>query len=166
MDQLAVNPRDVVVTSQVGIYSLAGPDGMLDQEASRPVFLDATLRTWDAISETGAQVVTVVDGPRFKSSRVECVAANEDEVTACAEPAAEVLHTHEDPVIAAFRQHPDVHHIDLTPWLCPEGTCPAVIGRTLVYSDNNHLTQTYARSLAQALERQLTPGVQSATRVG
>jgi hypothetical protein len=45
--------------------------------------------------------------------------------------------------------------IDPRPALCPDGLCPAVIGDVLVWRDDNHITATYARTLAGWLSREL-----------
>jgi hypothetical protein len=45
--------------------------------------------------------------------------------------------------------------IDPTPMICPEETCPAVIGDVLVYRNGAHLTRTYVNSLTPWLGEQL-----------
>ena len=45
--------------------------------------------------------------------------------------------------------------VDPTPWLCYQDKCPVVIGGTLSYRDDNHLTAEYAASLAGTLGRAL-----------
>ncbi|MGM7671429.1 acyltransferase family protein [Microbacterium sp. A93] len=47
--------------------------------------------------------------------------------------------------------------IDLGGRLCTNGTCHAVIGEAIVYFDDNHLTTTFARTLAPWLDEQLSP---------
>jgi hypothetical protein len=41
--------------------------------------------------------------------------------------------------------------IDLTRFYCDASTCPVVIGGVNVYRDNNHVTVTYAKTLAPYL---------------
>jgi hypothetical protein len=48
--------------------------------------------------------------------------------------------------------------IDPTPWFCAEGRCPIVVGNTLVYKDNSHLTDAYVRAIAPLLGRKLFSG--------
>lgn len=45
--------------------------------------------------------------------------------------------------------------IDPTPWFCPGQTCPAVMGRLLVFRGTHHMTAIYARSLAPVLDARL-----------
>jgi peptidoglycan/LPS O-acetylase OafA/YrhL len=48
-------------------------------------------------------------------------------------------------------------YLDLTDAFCTGGRCPSVVGGVLVYRDRGHITATYARSLADALDRKLGP---------
>jgi hypothetical protein len=45
--------------------------------------------------------------------------------------------------------------IDPTPWFCADSVCPAIIGNTLVYRDQSHVSATYIRLLAPVLSSQL-----------
>jgi hypothetical protein len=42
--------------------------------------------------------------------------------------------------------------VDVTDAVCPHDTCRAVIGNALVYRDRQHLSATFARTLAPRLE--------------
>jgi hypothetical protein len=55
----------------------------------------------------------------------------------------------------AARAAPETNLIDVTPEICPSDLCRAVIGNALVYRDKSHLTATFARTLAPAIERDL-----------
>jgi hypothetical protein len=45
-----------------------------------------------------------------------------------------------------------VRYIDLTRYFCDRELCPPVAGNVLIYSDLNHITATYARTLSGPLE--------------
>lgn len=51
---------------------------------------------------------------------------------------------------APFR---NVHAIDMTDSVCPSGICHAEIGGKIVFRDGEHMTGTYAASLAPALDK-------------
>ena len=99
----------------------------------------------------GIQVVGLRDNPRFHGNKATCVAEKGPEgcgvlrkdALAAADPAK------------ALNDVPGAFMIDLTDKLCPDQTCPAVIGNVLVYMDNNHLSKTYAASMAPDLESRL-----------
>ena len=60
-----------------------------------------------------------------------------------------------DALAAAQRATPGARLVDLTDLLCGPTTCPVVIGGADVYADGNHLTVTFARTLAPYLYRAL-----------
>ncbi|MEL4153667.1 acyltransferase [Corynebacterium bovis] len=57
-----------------------------------------------------------------------------------------------DPAPAAYAGL-DITTLDVTDALCRDGVCPAVIGNVLVYRDTQHMTSTFAETLAGELDR-------------
>ena len=53
-----------------------------------------------------------------------------------------------DAVAAASATAPDVHLLDLTAPICPGEQCPVVIGHVAVHRAGDHVTATYAATLA------------------
>lgn len=51
----------------------------------------------------------------------------------------------------AAAQATGVTYVDVDPWFCADGHCPASVGSLPVYADGRHLTTQYARSLADVL---------------
>ena len=47
----------------------------------------------------------------------------------------------------------DVHLLDLTPQICPAERCPLVIGHVAVHRAGDHVTATYAATLAPQVGR-------------
>jgi hypothetical protein len=43
------------------------------------------------------------------------------------------------------------HYADLTDLFCTAYRCPVIVGNTLVYLDENHLTLEYSRALAPVI---------------
>jgi peptidoglycan/LPS O-acetylase OafA/YrhL len=52
---------------------------------------------------------------------------------------------------------PDVHFLDMTDMLCDDNLCHAVRNGAIMYRDSNHLTGSFAASLAPTLEARLLP---------
>ena len=153
---LQASPPDLVITAQVNVYLLQGPGGTVLSGADASTEFGAALaRTWTRVGATGTPVLSLLDGPRFARSPVECVADHQRELDVCAGARAKVLEGNNTAQLAALALTPAVRVLDLTRWLCPGDTCPAVIGNTLVYSDTNHLGATYARSLTPYLAHAL-----------
>ncbi|MFL4472377.1 acyltransferase family protein [Paeniglutamicibacter sp. MACA_103] len=66
-----------------------------------------------------------------------------------------------DPLATAAQKTnlPFVSTIDMTEYFCNDETCPAVIGSVVPYFDASHLTATFARSLADQLEKKIAGAV-------
>jgi hypothetical protein len=50
---------------------------------------------------------------------------------------------------------PGVKVVDATPFICPNGTCPAIDGGVVVHRDDDHLSATWARKSAGKFEDML-----------
>lgn len=114
-----------------------------------PRGLDAVI---GRLVRTGAEVVAVRDNPRFDTDIFQCVEALGPDATECMRDREAVM-AQSNPAGALAGDH--VHVVDLTDLLCPDGTCLPVIGNVVVYLDTNHLTGSYARTMAPAMERAL-----------
>ena len=104
-----------------------------------------------AMTAHGIPVVGLRDNPRFPSGVVACVLERGDR--ACSSPAARKLAA-SNPAdalagIAGFTS------IDLTDLVCPDGQCVPSVGNVWVYLDDNHLTRSYAATLAPAFAERL-----------
>lgn len=111
-------------------------------------FVDA----WSRFAADDKRVVVIRDNPDPTASGVEavpvCVA--ESGPDACSVPESTSLLP--DPLVAAAEQSPFAEVVDLTPYFCQDGTCPAVVGGVLVYHLDQHLTMTYMTTLEPMLD--------------
>ncbi len=102
------------------------------------------------VTAHGTPVVGLRDNPRFTGGVVACALADGDE--ACTAPVSEKLaaiNPADTVEVAGFTS------LDLTDLVCPHGRCPPAVGNVWVYLDDNHLTRSYAATLAPALEERL-----------
>lgn len=111
---------------------------------------DSYLETWVLLAEHEIPVLAIRDTPRAIENRVECLAENGPTSTACDVERRSTL-ADVSPTEILQPAPGNVHFVDLTPYFCDETSCPAVIGNTVVYSDRNHITATYSRSLSGVL---------------
>ncbi len=112
--------------------------------------LEGLGETVDSLTSSGADVVLVRDNPRFTDDIFECVVEYGSDASRCGADRSDVL--------ARFNPARDVGDaliVDLSEYLCPNGTCSPVIGNVAVYMDDNHLTEMYATTLAPMLAREL-----------
>ncbi|WP_245950708.1 acyltransferase family protein [Saccharothrix carnea] len=103
-----------------------------------------------ALSEAAIPVAVLRELPRPGVSTVSCLQRHADDPDDCDTPRAQALGSPGDPQADAATGLPGVRLVDLTDWICRADTCPAVVGNVVVYRDN-HLTDTYVRSLADPL---------------
>ena len=127
-----------------------------DREARVAGLSDA----WSLVTRKGLPVMVLRDNPQdrdpelnpqFCLAEVDVAEANDQ----CSLDRRARLDRWYDSLSAAARRTPGAHVVDLTPFYCDDETCPVVIGGVNVYHDNNHLSLTYARTLAPYLHREM-----------
>jgi peptidoglycan/LPS O-acetylase OafA/YrhL len=106
---------------------------------------------WRPVVRRGTPVVAINDVPLMRHDVMDCVQAHGlDAATACSTPRSVALGAFNGlaPAVAAM---PGSAYVDLTSFYCTSTTCPPVIGHAVVFRDTDHLTATYARTLAPYL---------------
>lgn len=141
---------DLLVTS--GWLYRPWRDGRaLTGAAGTAALADGLHRTWAGMVSAGVPTVVLRDTPHLDLDVAECVSAHRGRLTRCAAPRSAALTgagvVQEQAVVGLA----DVPLIDLNDAICPTDRCAPVIGGVLVYRDANHLTATYALSLAPRL---------------
>jgi hypothetical protein len=117
---------------------------------------------WRRLTDAGVPVAVLRDNPgvgpgetaRNPDLCLEKVPVDEANER-CAFSRAGDLDRWYDALSEAQRRTPGTTLVDLTHLLCGSRTCPVVIGGALVYSDGNHLTATFARTMAPYLYQAL-----------
>ena len=104
----------------------------------------------DTLTKSGVEVVVLQDTPFASFDIAECVESNQERLSRCAVNLNDATPVGAR-VLSVIATRTDTPVIDLTDWICPSQTCPAVIGGILVWKDNNHLTVEYSRTLAGPL---------------
>ncbi|MFI2366009.1 SGNH hydrolase domain-containing protein [Promicromonospora sp. NPDC019610] len=126
------------------------------EDGSPEQVLPGQVDAWRTLDSAGIRVVTVRDNPRFEWFVPECVDAA-GFAEACGRPRAEQLAA-VSPVPTAPGVPATAVHLDLTDSICGPEVCAAVVGNVLVYRDDDHLTNTYVRTLTPVVGRQLRAG--------
>jgi peptidoglycan/LPS O-acetylase OafA/YrhL len=127
-------------------------------------------QAWRAVTSQGVPVGVVRDNPGVDDpsdnpnlclAKVAVAQAN----ASCAFTRTANVDRWFDALSAAQARTPGTTLIDLTDLMCSDEQCPVVIGGVDVYSDGNHLTRTFARTLAPYLYRaMLAHGLLTAQR--
>ena len=80
-----------------------------------------------------------------------CLSGHLDDATACSPPTSTAVNQPGIAAESAATKAGGGHYADLTELFCTAERCPVIIGNTLVYFDQNHLTAEYSRALAPAI---------------
>ncbi|HVA85707.1 MAG TPA: SGNH hydrolase domain-containing protein [Candidatus Saccharimonadales bacterium] len=141
----------LVVVSDDRLYELA-IGGAPVPVAQRPEIWRAGLaRTLVRLHAVASRVVLIGDTPRARADVLACLAMHLANSLACATRASAAI---DAAWLAADRVTADAvgaGFIDPSPWICPSDPCPPVIGKLLVYREQDHLTAVFAASLAPRL---------------
>lgn len=130
-------------------------DGEMVRSARRntAVLEPAYVRMLERLTAMGSQVVVLKDLPKAPHDMTDCVSANLDDLRACA--FAEDNGNPDHFEVRAARELEGAELVDLTSAICAKGRCFGVIRNTLVYRDNDHMTATFAATLATWLDREV-----------
>lgn len=127
-----------------GIEIPGWPDG----DWVPPWYLDG----WRRLNAAGVPVVVIRDNPWLPLSAPECVEEFGPFAPECVAERAAVLGANP---LDDLDDEPLLATIDLSDSFCDDAVCQPVVGNVLVYLDSNHVTATYARTIAPALEEAL-----------
>jgi peptidoglycan/LPS O-acetylase OafA/YrhL len=147
---LEMKPRAVFTTATRG----AGSEETIPQ---------AYVDRWRALADAGIQVIAIRDTPRMMFDTAECVEIEGAEAAACSRPRKSML-ADINPIETAGNLPRNVHYIDLSRFFCNDEACPPVAGNVLIYSDTNHMSATYARTLSPALEEAVFAALQATAK--
>ena len=149
---------DAVFTAAIATtpYSSAGFDSSHDAAVA------GYREAWSSVTERGIPVITVVDNPVWETDPNKCLRTRD--LSECGAARSDVL-VADDPLRDAASGLDDVTLLDFTDVFCGTESCEPVVGGANVYRDQDHLTVTFADTLAPwyteavqaALERRTAP---------
>ncbi|MEV1023217.1 acyltransferase family protein [Streptomyces sp. NPDC050264] len=114
-------------------------------------------RTYRAIRASGARVAALLDTPWPASDAVDCAGTHPLDLGRCtATPGRAAKDPRRAAAVRAAAASSGATVIDPVRWLCAPGVCPVLVGDTLVYRDDGHMAEAYARALAPVLDAELT----------
>lgn len=118
--------------------------------------LDETVRR---LTEAGIQVIGLRDNPRFEYNIYECAQKAGTDKSSCARPASD-KYAAENPAKEIFDKYRNqgAVMVDLKDVYCPDGMCSPVVGNIYVYFDDNHVSKTYGRTMAQTVFQRAAEG--------
>ena len=106
------------------------------------------------LDERGTATAVIENNPELETDPIECLARHRSPER-CAPPAAGPLGRQarrQSVERAVFAEHPRLATFDPTPHICDGATCRVEAACGPVYSDDDHLTECFVRSLATHLQ--------------
>lgn len=100
------------------------------------------------LTDTGATVIGIRDNLRSRTDLFECASAQDPAAAygGCLLPRAD--HFTDDSLVDPLLDMENFHYVEVMDLICTPDVCPTIIGNVQVYLDTNHLTQSYANTLA------------------
>lgn len=103
--------------------------------------------------------MAIADTPQPGGKVYECVAEHPEDVAQCDFRESPGLGT---PALTEVAEELDGSLVDLNDYLCPEGTCRAVLGGVLTYRQGSNVTATWVESLEPVLGARLDAAIERA----
>jgi peptidoglycan/LPS O-acetylase OafA/YrhL len=144
----AERPRLIVLSMWRGYGADESLSGF---RAFDPAWLDGLTRLVQQLRGTGAKVLVLgpVPDPHFVVPI--CLSGYLDDVQACTPPRSTAVNPSGIAAEAAATAAGGGQYADLTDLFCTAARCPVIVGNTLVYLDENHVTLEYSRLLAPVI---------------
>ena len=142
----------VVMTNRISVTA----SGQSTIAGSQQPYAQGYLSVLKQFQAAHLSVVGIRDTPAPGNPLIpDCLGAHGTDYSAC--DFSRAAHLPAEPLTTAITElnDPKVHEVDLTEYICPDATCPAVIGRLPAYFDNSHLSGAFSATLAPYLEPHL-----------
>ncbi|MFI5511719.1 acyltransferase family protein [Mycobacterium sp. NPDC051804] len=126
-----------------------------------PAWMAGLTRLVRQLRGTGAEVLVLGPIPDPHSMVAICLSGHLDDTTACSAPRSMAVNEAGIAAESAAIRVGGGHYVDVTGLFCTADRCPVIVGNTLVYSDQTHVTAAYSRLLSSVVgllaERALAP---------
>ncbi|MBU2668607.1 acyltransferase [Actinoplanes bogorensis] len=161
LERVAADKPDLVVMASNdldngGIIQADGRNLGVTGTEDNPVWVERWKQTWAKLD--GIPKVLLQDTPWPASDAPECAAVNARFLSKCDRPVANAIEEKDKrELVAEAAGAAGIRVIDPTPWFCDDTRCPVIVGNTLVYKDDSHMTLAYAHALAPVVDRALFP---------
>jgi peptidoglycan/LPS O-acetylase OafA/YrhL len=142
LDRIRALEPAVVIFSNSAAYNEA---------SDRAVWRAAYERTVRAVSDVVGEVVILGETPRPEEDVPACLSSHPDDVRACVQQRGDAVNRRNITVERRAAQRANATFVETTDWACTARTCPAIVGRLLVWRDDNHLATGYVRWLTDVV---------------
>ena len=149
LERLRVERPKLVVLSLWRGYG--NDESLSGYRAYDPVWLDRLTRVVRTLRDNGSQVLVLGPIPDPQFVVPICLSGYLDDVQACTPQRSRAVNPSGIAAETAATEAGGGQYADLTELFCTADRCPVIVGNTLVYLDENHLTLEYSRALAPVI---------------
>jgi peptidoglycan/LPS O-acetylase OafA/YrhL len=103
-----------------------------------------------SLGSSGARVVLMGDAPGLGENPTDCLLATGATMKTCSFP-LDPRQSADAKTASQLATNNGATYVDVLPWLCSHDVCPTVIGSTIAYLDQTHLSLAYSTLLAAPL---------------
>jgi peptidoglycan/LPS O-acetylase OafA/YrhL len=147
----AEHPRLIVLGLWRGYGASNASGWMSGFNSYDPAWIDSLTRLVQQLRGTGATVLVLGPTPDPHTSVPTCLSGHLDDATACSPPRSTAVNQSGIAAETAATQAGGGQYTNLTELFCTTTRCPVIVGNTLVYIDEDHLTLEYSRLLAPVI---------------
>lgn len=116
-----------------------------------PAWIATLIDTVKQLRGTGATVLVLGPVPDPHASVPTCLSGHLDDATACAPARSVAVNSKGIAAEQTATTGGGGQYADVTDLFCSPARCPVIVGNTLVFRDDNHVTTEYAQLLAPVL---------------
>ena len=109
-------------------------------------------------------VAILAETPEFDFSPPVCLSRHLNDANACSESRAAAVTTPDIDGVRSAASQAGATFVDMTNWFCSTNVCPAIVGSTLVYTDEHHVSATFSAQLGPAIYAKLSPLIDQTKR--
>jgi hypothetical protein len=116
-----------------------------------PAWIDSLTRLVRQLRGMGTDVLVLGPIPDLRTMVPDCLSVHLDDATACSSRRQTAINERGVAAEDAVTKAGGGQYADVTELFCARDRCPAIVGNTLVYHNEFHVTPQYARLLAPAI---------------
>jgi len=116
-----------------------------------PAWISSLTRLAQQLRAMGTQVLLLGPVPDPASPVPVCLSSHLDDATACSPSRSDAVNQPGINAESAAITAGEGEYVDVSDLFCTASRCPVIVGNTLVYSDQYHITAEYSRVLAPVI---------------
>jgi hypothetical protein len=151
---IAENEPDVVLMTGGGrIYKLVDEAGERIPDVERTVRWQAGLAATLGAMPEATTAIVMADTPHLQTNPATCLEKDPSDLVACVTPRSVAIDSVFDQAERETTWAAGAHYADLNSLICPYSPCPVVFDDVLAWRNRDHITATFAKTLAPSLGR-------------